>query len=746
MNQFNLFATVVACVFSLQCAIAQEPETVAIRHACGGGPAYDCLMYSNESKPAQANISILNCPTALVTFSDTSTNHPDLYNDPLVVHAQTMSTDQCEGEVSLSVSATSSCAVTDLLVSYQLFLDLDGDGNVESLVSSADAPIFGVIKYANIGSGGIGIALDSDYDQDGFLVAFGIKETIQNGAKTAQLVFKTQPQYADPAAGVLPQMPNGKHYVIWTFTDPVCNATATCTIDFEVKDTKAPVIVCKPITSVFWSSPTGQQVIEADILAETYSDNCNIASELQLEVCRLCDTFPTSNTGISGSYRLTPCDLGSYKLRVWVKDQAGNVSSCETNFFLIPDGTVDNFPVHLQGLVYEAKDSTFCPRRNFSFDMRITGTPYYQPSVDTTVVATTNQTGRYIAASYPGCSQMLSFPTKTDEILRGVDVLDIRALRAHFLGTTPLPNPYRTIAADVNNTGSITSMDELVLLRVLLGIAPTFGRPSYLFIDRNVVFPNPNNPFVPIINSWLDPQQNYSIVAVKVGDLTDPLNCDTAAFVPDTACIYITDQMLVPDQIFEVDLAFPGAFIGFQGTFKYAGLELVEVIPLAYPPSQYAQFPSNDLLTFAWLGENSSNFKLKFKALTAGKLSDFLRLNSDITPNVCYLDDRIQRVMQLKFVGSGTTDFAQDVLKMSIAPNPFSQAATVQFHLPKAGKVQVTVLDMLGRQVYQAPAAQYVQGTNAVQIQAADLGQSGVYQLVLSTETASQTEVMVLQR
>jgi large repetitive protein len=408
--------------------------------------------------------------------------------------------------------------------------------------------------------------------------------------------------------------------------------------------------------------------------------------------------------------------------------------------------SLDTGIVSVQGQVFEAKDSTFCQLLNFSFHVLVAGTTASGQNIDTVVSVTTDQSGNYLASSYDSGSQITSLPSKTDELLRGVDVLDAVALSDHLLGVKRLPNLYRQIAADVNNTRSITSNDLMSLSKVILATDSAFIAPSYFFMDKNFVFPNPNNPFPMPFNSAVSSLPVQSLVAIKMGDVTDPLNCDASTFVPDTTYIYLTDQDLVPNQTFEVEMAFPSDLIGFQGTIFFPGLEILDIIPLNNNPSQFAQFPTSNQVTFLNYRTNSPNFRLKFKAISAGKLSDFLLLNSGRTKNVCYLDDREQRVLLLKFLSSSTTNLTSSALKMAIAPNPFSQEAVVQFYLPKAEKVEVRVFDMLGKQVYQAAGQTYAQGTNTARLQAADLGQNGAYQVILSTETSQQTKALILQR
>ena len=61
-------------------------------------------------------------------------------------------------------------------------------------------------------------------------------------------------------------------------------------------------------------------------------------------------------------------------------------------------------------------------------------------------------------------------------------------IQRHILGIQPLLSPYKILAADVNNSKSITVADLSVLRKVLLGITTTFdNNTSWRFVPENYV-------------------------------------------------------------------------------------------------------------------------------------------------------------------------------------------------------------------------------------------------------------------
>ena len=78
-------------------------------------------------------------------------------------------------------------------------------------------------------------------------------------------------------------------------------------------------------------------------------------------------------------------------------------------------------------------------------------------------------------------------------------------------------------------------------------------------------------------------------------------------------------------------------------------------------------------------------------------------------------------------------------------PNPFNPATQIQFDLPAASEVRLTVFDLLGRQVQVLAEGHYPAGLHAVTFDATDLA-SGLYLYELKTQTARLVGKMLLTR
>jgi len=113
--------------------------------------------------------------------------------------------------------------------------------------------------------------------------------------------------------------------------------------------------------------------------------------------------------------------------------------------------------------------------------------------------------------------------------LNGVTTYDLVLMSKHILSIEPLNSPWKMVAADVNQSGSITSFDIVEGRKMILGIITGFtGNNSWRFLPAYTIFGDPTNPFL----GGLPPghinvnnlQANYmgaDFKGIKVGDVNN---------------------------------------------------------------------------------------------------------------------------------------------------------------------------------------------------------------------------------
>jgi hypothetical protein len=152
-------------------------------------------------------------------------------------------------------------------------------------------------------------------------------------------------------------------------------------------------------------------------------------------------------------------------------------------------------------------------------DMKINGFP----------VETTDSIGGfffpYVQFEAPNEHQPIA-PFSNEDILRGVSVSDVIKIRKHILGMEALDDPRQKIAADINNSQSITTLDLIQLMKVILGQENSFpNNQSWRFTAKNYQFPQPDNPwhenFDAEISLHLCSYDFYHVdlIAIKIGDV-----------------------------------------------------------------------------------------------------------------------------------------------------------------------------------------------------------------------------------
>lgn len=114
---------------------------------------------------------------------------------------------------------------------------------------------------------------------------------------------------------------------------------------------------------------------------------------------------------------------------------------------------------------------------------------------------------------------------KQSEPTNGVSALDLVKIQKHLLFVEYMDSPFSRIAADANGSGTISSLDIVTLLKLLLGITSNFpDGQTWIVIPADTDFGTPNQ-HPPVIASYtipvqaiLDGERSPSFIAIKKGD------------------------------------------------------------------------------------------------------------------------------------------------------------------------------------------------------------------------------------
>jgi hypothetical protein len=84
---------------------------------------------------------------------------------------------------------------------------------------------------------------------------------------------------------------------------------------------------------------------------------------------------------------------------------------------------------------------------------------------------------------------------KDNDPLNGVSTFDLVLINKHILGLEPLNSPYKMIAADANNSRSITTFDIVELRKLILGIYTELAQQHVVALcGQKLCVPEPVEP------------------------------------------------------------------------------------------------------------------------------------------------------------------------------------------------------------------------------------------------------------
>ena len=682
---------------------------------------------------------------------DLTDNDPLFWNVDYWWDATHASHDLCEMPIDLKLTATDLCSGPNINFRYLLFLDLDGNGTMETVVSSAQLPPTNTVYYGNAllpnYQGGTPRAFDHRAVINPSLdwYRFAIQVTRSGANATAAVRFNTQ---RSPNTFVLPQIPHGKHKIKWIVEDGCGNETV-CEYPFEVKDCKKPTIVCKPLSVNIMQ--TGMVTLWASDFLEYAFDNCTPADQLKIAVSKgepapaEFPRDPVTRLPIT-QVNFTCADLGPNVIQLWAEDSRGNADYCQV--ILLVQDNMGNCGAKAS-IAGALKTENVQGVQEGNVELVSPSHPAFPP-----VYQMSSNTGTYMFSNAIPVQQNAKLtPVRNDNPLNGVTTLDLALITKHILGIEPFNSPYKIIAADANKSGSVTTFDVVEMRKLILGIYDELpNNNSWRFVDKAFVFPDPSNPFsvafpeTKTIASVLQgANMSEDFVGVKIGDVNASAAANNLMGGDDrTAGTFFIDAQDGAVKVGEeVTVNFKAASKAqaFQFTMNLNGLEVAELIPGAnLTLDNFAVF--QNAITAA-VENGAAEFAVKFRATKAGELSKMITANSRITKAVAYTDGGDQYDVAFRFnSANGAVVAGAGFELLQNTPNPVKEVTTITFNLPEAAEATLTITNAEGR-VIKAISGNYVKGINKVDVNAAELT-AGILFYELKTATDRATKKMIV--
>ena len=556
--------------------------------------------------------------------------------------------------------------------------------------------------------------------------------------------------------------PLGTTQVTFTAIDE-CGNFASCTVDISVEDLSAPAAVCIVGLSVNLTHDEGfiRAIVDAESFDASSVDNCTANEDLVRTIRRAISdpTGPPSTTELT----FTCSDLGIQLIEFWVEDEQGNSDYC-TTYISVQD------------------NNGICPTSLTDIGMVAGGifTESGEMVEDVTVEINTIDPREYLTASdghfefpdVPMGQNYTVIPRKDMNVMNGVSTLDIVLITKHIIGVQPLGSPYKIIAADVDRSGTISTLDLVRLRRLILNVDNTLpnGNTSWRFVPADFVFPNPENPFegffpeIYNINDFDTDIMDVEFVAIKVGDVNGSVVPSGFAGGLDERSNDGLLELVAEDRSFSsgetISVSVSGTQLsdlkGYQFTLNFdpAALEFQYIESTGLDNMSDDNFGltavERGFITTSWntsandiVQEEAILFTVVFKAKNNSSLHESLFINSSVTKAEAYLEDGSLLDVSLNFSTINGTAEASEFELYQNRPNPFDGTSIIGFNLPEAGMARLTIFDLNGRLIYTNEAA-FDHGYNEFKVHGDELNVDGVLYYKLESAGFTATKKMIL--
>ncbi len=553
----------------------------------------------------------------------------------------------------------------------------------------------------------------------------------------------------DGGGNISMRLPLGTHTARFQVADD-CGNVSQLDITFTIIDCKAPTPVCYNGLSVDLM-PTGMVAVWASDFDASSFDYCHdfevtanvVTDRVRDGVINSADYMTTRPTTTEVMLDCNHVGTITY-IQLWVHELSGdgvNDDDYCVTYIEVQDNN-DVCGVSRASIAGNIADEKGTNIENVDVNLSVDMTANFMTTADGNYSFAVNEGGDYTVT-----------PMKTDDVRNGVSTFDLALISKHILNVAPLNSPYKIIAADANNSGSVSTLDLVAIRKLVLFVANDFpNNTSWRFVDKDYVFANPQNPFAsvfPEVRNFnnITGTNMADFVAVKVGDVSG----DAGFSSVDDRSFNGTFELNTEDNSFEageevrvaVD-ANLNSIDGFQATlnFNTKAVELLDIESATLTGENFGTTMTADgIITMSWNGEATSNeaFTLVFTAKAAGTVSDILSVSSAYTEAEAYVATDYLNVG----MNFGGTSVAQVFSLHQNTPNPFASETTIGFELPKADAATLTISDLSGK-VLRVIKGNYEAGHNSVVVQMTNNLPMGVLIYELETSTDKATKKMTI--
>ena len=339
-------------------------------------------------------------------------------------------------------------------------------------------------------------------------------------------------------------------------------------------------------------------------------------------------TVSFENIQLPDSTTNEPASHGFFKFRIHQKPDNPIGTILENRaaiYFDFNEPVITNFSWHTIGADFLLADSVDIMGKVMTF----VGEPIENVEVTLqpiNLVEHTTASGDYLFQQLPTLQDYQLSASFDSHPAEGVSTFDAVLIAKHILGINVFTSPYQLLAADINNSGSVTTLDIVMVRQLILGFLDSLP-VNWQFVPANLEFPNPNNPWeVSLPDSFsienLLHDLTFDITGIKKGDVNGSFESNVIPSSSNLLQVQILETEL-PNN-YRLDFYWPGAQIlqGLQLMWDVPeGAKIKECLPGNLPELDKRHFnlvdqqfrlswssfetvePQKDVILFSWLVE-----------------------------------------------------------------------------------------------------------------------------------------------
>lgn len=514
----------------------------------------------------------------------------------------------------------------------------------------------------------------------------------------------------------LAELPVGKHIFYWVVADG-CGNTSTCAQEVTITpNEKQPTpychtgIVTTPMT-------TGMVEVWADEFNIGSFDNCTPKEDL---------VFSFSQDTTEKSKVFTCENLGFNSVEMWVTDSDGNQDYCTVTILLQDTGNCDQSGT----ITVEGEVSSSYGYMNSGTELNVSdGTSSY--------MAAKTENGKYDFNIGNISEQTSVTPYDNSNVVMGVTTLDIILIQKHILGLEKLQDPEALIAADANNSGTISGTDIVQLRKLILGLITELpNNDSWNFYPSNVDLNNVQNVYD--VNNYimLGQATEFDFTSVKIGDVNHSSSSQFANNDVDTRTL---NEVIFYEEA-KNDDKYAYTF-SFEESTDLEGLQLVidgidsntELLSLQNAITEH-NFVMRDGSLFLSINDLAKGQQELFTLTSNEPLT--LKLAKDVV-NELYVATSstvIAKNAELR----EKSDSQAEGFNAYVSPNPFGGQTVVTLTGELDKEAYYTIYSAEGKVVVKSPVV-----SSDIVVRSADLLGTGVYFLKVSNGTETITKKLI---